>query len=60
MRIWGMLANGKPYVQVVPARGGMPARKRAPIIQKECPKWIKDAFWKGCSRYLVQGHDRCL
>ena len=29
--------------------GGTPIKKRAPIIQKECPKWIKDAFWKGCS-----------
>ena len=26
----------------------------------ECPKWIKDAFWKGCSAYLVQDHERCL
>ena len=49
VRIWGMLANGKLYVTVVPAKGVMPIKKCAPTIQKECPKWIKDAFWKGCS-----------
>ena len=26
----------------------------------ECPKWIKGAFWKGCSAYLVQEDERCL
>ena len=60
VRIWGMLANGKLYVTVVPAKGVMPIKKCAPTIQKECPKWIKDAFWKGCSAYLVQAHERCL
>ena len=55
-----MLANGKLYVTVVPAKGVMPIKKCAPTIQKECPKWIKDAFWKGCPAYLVQDHERCL
>ena len=60
VRIWGLLANGRLYVVALPAGTGMTIKQYVKVIEKNFVGWIKDAFWKGCTTYLVQDHERSL
>lgn len=61
VRVWGLLANGKLHVTILPANECMNRWWYEWIVRERFPKWIKDSFGvqkRGVN--LVQDHEKCL
>ena len=54
VRIWGLLADGKLFVHVLPEGQAMNRTTYAWLVEKKFPDWL------GNCEYLVQDFERCL
>ena len=60
MKVWGLLANGRLYVCVLPEGESMTKKRYAWRVKHRLAKWAADAFKDHRAVFLVQDHERAL
>ena len=60
MKVWGLLANGRLYVYVLPEGESMTKKRYAWLVKHRMAKWSADAFKDHRAVFLVQDHARAL
>ena len=58
MKVWGLLANGRLYVYVLPEGESMPKKRYAWLGKPRMATWPADAANDHRAGFLVQDHER--
>ena len=60
VRVWGLLANGRLFITVLPEGQVMNRWWYAWVVDKKFPGWCEEAFGEATRPFLVQDHERAL
>lgn len=60
MKVWGLLANGRLYVYVLPEGESMTKARYTWLVEHRMAEWTAGAFKDERDVYVVQDHERAL